>query len=143
MMHDFFSSEKVQLLQIQFFRVTFLTHNIQNAVLCGIFFHILPSLGAKLTEQNIVLDPLSGSSLYITQLCNGNPIGTATRFVVASEGTNFLITNWHVVTGKHPDTFRLIASHKPDAINVIHHGKTIGNWIESTIELYDRSGNHH
>jgi len=93
------------------------------------------------TEPKIELNPLSCSSLYVTQSNNGTPIATATGFVVESNGIAYLITNWHVVTGRHPDTNDLVGAAEPDELRLMHHGKTIGTWVESPVSLFDGSGN--
>ena len=93
-----------------------------------------------MTEPKINLNPLSGSSLFVTQVSNGKAIGTATGFVVESNGRNYLVTNWHVVTGKHPDTLDRVASAEPDQLRVMHHAKAIGTWNETAIPLFDNAG---
>src|SRR5687768_13895496 len=42
---------------------------------------------------------------YYVESCFGDQIlSTATAFFVTRAATRYLITNWHVVTGRHPDT---------------------------------------
>lgn len=94
-----------------------------------------------MTSPQIKLNPLSGCSLHLTQLHSGNSIGIATGFVVKSKNQTYLVTNWHVVTGKHPDTQQLVASDEPDELRVVHHGKNIGTWVEVNVPLYDTNGN--
>ena len=55
----------------------------------------------------IFLDPLSYASYYVEQLYQGQVMGTATCFFVKRHDTTYLITNWHVVTGKHPRTLAI------------------------------------
>ncbi len=52
----------------------------------------------------ICLDPLSYTSFFVEQLYQGQTMGTATCFFVKRHEVPYLITNWHVVTGKNPKT---------------------------------------
>jgi hypothetical protein len=64
-------------------------------------------------------------SLLIEPRVHGIALGTATGFVVQREraGRAYLVTNWHVVTGRRPDTGELL-SHSggvPDELAILHH----------------------
>ena len=53
------------------------------------------------------IDDLSLTSLYLKLYSHAGeekPIGTATGFVVEHFGRNYLVTNWHVFEGRHPET---------------------------------------
>src|SRR3989442_2069305 len=53
----------------------------------------------------IMIDPLSLVSLLLQTTCNGLPLGrAATGFIVSKDGKHYLITNWHVLAGRHPVT---------------------------------------
>lgn len=62
----------------------------------------------------------SVQSLYITLYANNAAIGTGTGFVVMSEDEPFLVTNWHVLSGRKPQTGQPIdpAGAVPDEIEV-------------------------
>jgi hypothetical protein len=47
-------------------------------------------------------NPISFSSLFIEAFFGDNKIGIATGFLWSDNEENFLITNWHVVTGLNP-----------------------------------------
>jgi len=80
------------------------------------------------------LDSLSLSSLYLKLLVNGNELGTATGFVVAHSGRRFLITNWHVLSGRNPETGKPCSATGglSDEVRIAHHlkGKLECRFIE-------------
>ena len=49
-----------------------------------------------------ILEP-SVKSLLVFAQASDNALGTATAFVAEHDGTPYLVTNWHVVTGRRPD----------------------------------------
>jgi hypothetical protein len=55
-------------------------------------------------QEVIRIDPLSATSLYLKLLVNGHDLGNASGFVVRHAGRHFLVTNWHVLAGYHPET---------------------------------------
>jgi len=91
-----------------------------------------------------ILDPLSGQSLYLELTTLGQSLGTATGFVVESSGRHYLITNWHVVSGRHPETNAIVSSTGavPDEIRIVHHGHTLGSWTVRTEPLQDENKNN-
>ncbi|WP_392872747.1 trypsin-like peptidase domain-containing protein [Streptomyces sp. LN499] len=68
------------------------------------------------------ISPFSVASLLLTPTANGYPLGTATGFVYMDDQRPFLITNWHVVAGRHRITGQPIHSSgaTPDAIAIRH-----------------------
>ena len=64
-----------------------------------------------------------------------------TGFVVAHNGTNYLITNWHMVTGRDPNTNQPISNTgaaDPTSIGIWFHAATgLGNWLLKTQEVID------
>jgi hypothetical protein len=58
--------------------------------------------------EAVHIDDLSLTSLYLKLYTHAGgaeeQIGTATGFVVEHFGKNYLVTNWHVLQGRHPDT---------------------------------------
>jgi hypothetical protein len=73
-------------------------------------------------EQNI--DPFSLRALKLTPAAaNGYPLAGATGFVVHRGGTPFVVTNAHVVTGKHTDTGAKLSPQQPppDILTICHH----------------------
>lgn len=90
------------------------------------------------------IDPLSVRSLYLF-LAKGNKVlSTATGFVVEKNKNHYLITNWHVLSGRNPQTNQPIDPNgvTPDRVHVVHHAKNLGTWVTKTKAemLYDKKG---
>jgi Trypsin-like peptidase domain len=86
------------------------------------------------------VDPLTVSSLYLSVRSGAKEIGTATGFVVTHASRQYLVTNGHVVTGRHPDTGVLVLSGVPDSLTIWHHGKILGQWSPQIEPLLDSKG---
>ena len=71
------------------------------------------------------LDEYSVTALPLTQMCKGNAIGRATGFFYRHQDRFFLVSNWHVFSGRNPYTGQ--ALHKsgatPDAVCLPLHTK--------------------
>lgn len=90
------------------------------------------------------IDLLSVISLFLEPQVNNNILGTATGFVVEYRQAPYLITNWHVVTGRNPETNELLSPQTgavPDSIRIWHHTDKLGDWIIRAEDLYDSDGN--
>lgn len=95
---------------------------------------------ALMTE--IMISDLSARSIFLELVADGKDLGSATGFVVIYNEKPYLITNWHVLTGKHPDTHDLINGYYPDEIVIYHHFKNrLGAWLKHVETLEDLSGN--
>lgn len=70
----------------------------------------------------MTLAPPSVQSLFLSATARGNALSTATGFVVMHEGQPYLITNWHVVSGRNPNDGQPIDkwAATPDTLNVRH-----------------------
>jgi hypothetical protein len=91
----------------------------------------------------INLDPLSITSLFVKTTVNGRTLGMATGFVVKKESAHFLITNWHVVSGRRPETGEPLSPTGgiPDEILIGHHlAAGIGAWRLVPERLRDSEG---
>lgn len=85
----------------------------------------------------------SVASLPLELRCQGHILSTATGFVVERNGHRFLVTNWHVVTGRHPDTKAVISQTGgvPDELIIMHNqAGALGTWVPRAEALYDPSG---
>lgn len=86
------------------------------------------------------VDALTVVALYVEPLFNGNPIGRATAFVVLTAQGPHLVTNWHVVTGRHPETGQPLNSTTaavPDQLRIWHHlSGRLGTWTRWDEPLY-------
>ncbi|TND07423.1 MAG: hypothetical protein FD123_3273 [Bacteroidetes bacterium] len=88
------------------------------------------------------IDNYSKVSLYIEMFIeNGNQaVANGTAFSVQVAGQNYLITNWHNVTGRHAETNApLNVFHDPDSIKVWFHAEG-GGWIQKTIRIRNADG---
>ncbi len=99
--------------------------------------------GQNFTNQSnsSFIDPLSVQSLFIEQVDAKNEIfGCATGFVFEYNSKYYLITNWHVVTGRDPSNNQIIDKQGriPTSLQIWHNAEKIGAW-ESRIEpLYEK-----
>jgi len=85
----------------------------------------------------------SVQSLMLRPAVNGNVLGTATGFIVRDSGRSFLITNWHVVSGRNPTSGQPSSTTGavPDAIEVLHNSSGgLGQWVTTLEPLVDASG---
>jgi hypothetical protein len=92
----------------------------------------------------IVIDEFSTKPLYLETYLDDVKIGVATGFVVKKNNSYYLITNWHVVTGRNPYDNRLLSDTgiaDPNVLKVWFHGPKLGHWIQKEINIIDRDGN--
>jgi len=96
----------------------------------------------KQTSSSATIDPLSGRSLYLILGKNNQQMAQATGFIARKKNEYYLITNWHVLSGRHPQTNEIIdlQGQVPDSVWIWHHKKNLGNWILKEEKLYDISG---
>jgi len=88
------------------------------------------------------IDPLSTRSLSLATLVAGTPLAVATGFIVEFQAKPYLMTNWHVVTGRDPATGKIEDANGqvPDQIAVWHHGKALGTWHRRSESLFGTNG---
>lgn len=100
-------------------------------------------------EKNITVNPYSLASYYVDLFFNDKKISNATCFFKRQKEKLYLITNWHVVSGKNADNFELLDQWGaiPDMMRV-YTPKKIGNGLINyddnsyiDIKLYDQEGN--
>jgi hypothetical protein len=82
-------------------------------------------------------------SLPIRVFANGNDLSGATAFVATHEGEDYLVTNWHVVAGRHPSGGEALSSTLavPDQLRILQ--VIVGTdleWTWTTEQLYDEDG---
>lgn len=103
----------------------------------------------ELSKDTTLIDPLSVIPLYLETLkkVNGEErtVSSATGFIYKKNGLYYLITNWHVVTGKSPDNLKDIVINNlnisdPEKLLIYFHGIKLGTWITLEIKLKDRKG---
>lgn len=85
----------------------------------------------------------SVSSLLLELRSGGAGIGTATGFIVRRPNTVYLLTNRHVVRGRHQETDQPLdpLGAVPDEM-LIHHNAdgALGKWISKAARLYNPDG---
>jgi hypothetical protein len=85
----------------------------------------------------------SVASLPLELRFQGRHLSTATGYVVERDGRRFLITNWHVLAGRRPDTGAVLSASGgvPDEVVVMHNqAGALGCWVPRTEPLYGASG---
>jgi hypothetical protein len=83
------------------------------------------------------------ASLNLETRFQGRAISNATGFVVQRENRTFLITNWHVVAGRRPDTGEPMSrtGAVPSEVRILHNqAGVLGSWVEKVESLYDSDG---
>ena len=94
--------------------------------------------------RKIFIDPLSGSSLRVEPFFGQQPLATATGFTISLGDRSYLITNWHVVTGRDADTDACLDRKNagvPDRLVVRFHAKNmLGTWATLEIPLFSSDG---
>ena len=90
------------------------------------------------------IDEYSLTSSMLTLLCKGKEIGTATGFISVSQGRAFLITNWHVLSGRNCHTGQPISREHaiPDAVQLLLHVREpFGKIVLVTFQVLDEDDN--
>lgn len=93
-----------------------------------------------------LLDIHSFSSFYVKQVCNEKAFGEATCFLYRVDECDYLVTNWHVVSGRHLFSKELLSKSlfSPEKLLVRIHildGESGAIFSASTeIDLYDPDG---
>lgn len=92
--------------------------------------------------SKIEISDLSAQSIFLELTADDKNLGSATGFIVEHGEKPYLITNWHVVTGKNPDTQDSIGVYYPDEIVIFHHAKNrLGTWVKKVEPLENLAGN--
>ena len=95
-------------------------------------------------SSHIEVDPLSWCSVRLRLRAGNQTLGTATGVTVRLEDAgNFLVSNWHVFSGRNADTGELRNrwGAEPDTVEVEHHSsKLVGRWVRVPYRLQDPDG---
>jgi len=90
----------------------------------------------------ILIDEFSIKPLYLETYFSDHQIGVATGFVVKNNSSHYLITNWHVVTGRNPRNNQpLSGMAEPNMLKVWFHGQQLGHWLRKEVDIIDRDAN--
>lgn len=85
----------------------------------------------------------SVQSLLLVMQSQGHQLGTGTGFVAQTAKGPVLITNWHNVAGRHPQTNQVISltDSVPDEVVIIHNrANRLGEWVSRTERLHGPNG---
>lgn len=96
-----------------------------------------------MTAPSVTLDPISVTSLFIKMSVNGIDLGSGTAFVVQNDGRDYLITNWHNLAGRNPETGQAMSSTGglPNEVIILHHDKkALGTFCWKKYSLNDADG---
>jgi hypothetical protein len=122
----------------------FLFALLSGMLLCSVhdLFPQQALAGTTTNQAKTRIDPLSARSLYLSALKGNEKLGSATGFIVSRGEVHYLVTNWHVVTGRSPQDDRPMhpEGKTPDALLISHHSTTLGNWVEKRERLFDENG---
>lgn len=89
-------------------------------------------------QMPISVDPLSATSLHVVPKFNEIELASATAFTIESNAIIYLVTNWHVVTGRNADTGKCLDKNAaiPNLLRVRFHKKgSLGHWIHIDLQL--------
>ena len=89
----------------------------------------------------IRIDRFSLCTVPLELLANGKPMGVATGFIWKHGQQHYLITNWHVITGRNTQTGKLELPARPDTFRALFNIRT-GDFgkSEAFIEVRDNNG---
>jgi hypothetical protein len=90
-----------------------------------------------------LIDYFSCVALPIRLYQDENFLGPATSFCYEYAGKKYLISNWHVFSGRNPDTGQALSATSmiPNKFSIQLHGNEVGSYSgEITCDLYDKSG---
>ncbi len=93
--------------------------------------------------RQVRIDPLSGSSLRIEPFFQKQALATATGFTIGLADRYYLITNWHVVSGRDADTNACLDCNAaiPDRLIASFHRKdALGAWVRLELPLRSAEG---
>ena len=86
----------------------------------------------------------SAASLYLQLSSNGTELANATGFLVEHDDELYLVTNRHVVRGRHNVTDEPLSPNGafPDSVTIFHHvAGALGRWVPIDEPLY-KAGDH-
>ncbi|MCG2625615.1 serine protease [Bradyrhizobium sp. WYCCWR 13023] len=87
------------------------------------------------------VDAFSLTTVPVEQLANGTPMNNATAFVWKHGAQHYLITNWHVVTGKNAYTNKQETPAAPDSLRCLFNVR-VGDFGKQQWDIRIRDDNH-
>lgn len=100
-----------------------------------------PSSSAAPAPQ-FLIDPLSGTSVRLEMLSQGQEIAVGSGFLWDEAGRTSLVTAWHNVTGTHPETGQTLTAGgaRPDTLRASFSSRPTGQRLVRDIALYGDDG---
>lgn len=87
------------------------------------------------------VDEFSIKPLYLELYRAALQVSVATGFAVRKNDSYYLITNWHVVTGRNPLNGQPIYEvPDPNTMKIWFHALNLGKWMRKEITLVDQTG---
>lgn len=90
----------------------------------------------------MTIDVFSVIPLLLIQLVGNDPIGSATGFLWKDvpKGQYYLVTNYHVLSGKHPSTGKVEdpKGRTPTAIRILQNSSKLGEWKAVDYPVVDK-----
>lgn len=90
--------------------------------------------------QKAIFNPLSQASYFVTSRFNEMKLSTATAFFILRNSKYYLVTNWHVVSGRNPETGKCLSSSCAEPNNLLVHLHKNSEYIEFSdfeVALFD------
>ena len=94
-------------------------------------------------NDRIIIDPLSVTSLFLELVHNNQTIGSASGFIIEFNNNYYLVTNWHVVSGRNPVTNQpsFQGGITPTHLHIFYHSSVqLGAWNRRKESLLDENG---
>ncbi len=92
----------------------------------------------------MTIDIYSVIPLLLFHLVGNNLMGTATGFLWKDDPSSqyYLVTNYHVLSGKEPDSGKILDSkgRTPSSIRVFHNSSKLGEWKPTDYSVVDKDG---
>ena len=91
------------------------------------------------------ISPVSLASLLLQPKVNGHALGTATGFIFKQLNQNYLVTNWHVLSGRDRETGQPMANSgaTPDTVDIRYLRRDVLpglTWFDVSEPLEDEAG---
>ncbi len=95
------------------------------------------------STPTFTLNWLSLSTAMVIAMCDEQEISRSTGFLWTYEGEDFLVTNWHSLTGVNPYSGRFLSrklAARPNSIRVALPSSQLGRKLGYNVPLFDENG---
>jgi hypothetical protein len=90
--------------------------------------------------QKATFNPLSRASYFVISRFNETELSTATAFFILRNSKYYLVTNWHVVSGRNPETGKCLSSSCAEPNNLLvrlHKNSEYIEFSDFEVALFD------